>query len=130
MPIPETMGQLIPIGTLDGFSDQLCDTCKSMFNHKTIQVLVERPNNLSCMRQHLLCAQILTSQRSCHFCAWIVSQSCRFTITSIIEDDDGDIHKDVGGVAFAGAEKDERVFVELTKIAFGIIGLRISSEGA
>jgi hypothetical protein len=51
-------------------------------------------------------------------------------ITSIIEDDDGDILEDVGSVAFAGAEKDERVFVELSKIAFGIMGLRISSEGA
>jgi len=85
---------------------------------------------MSHARGSICCAQILSSQRSCHFCAWIVSQSCRFTITSIIEDDDGDILEDVRSEVFAGAEKYERVFVELTKIAFGIMGLRISSEGA
>jgi hypothetical protein len=52
------------------------------------------------------------------------------TVTSFFDYGDGGILEDVGSVAFTGAEKDERVVVELMEIAFRVTGLRISSEGA
>jgi hypothetical protein len=122
------MSQLIPIDNLDGFSDQLCDTCKSVFDHEAIQVLLERLDDVSCKRQYLLCTEILASQRNCHFCACIVSQSRRFVVTASFEDGTGTAREDVGSVAVAGADEGERIFVELRKIAFEVVGLQLSSK--
>jgi hypothetical protein len=130
MPIPKTMSQLIPIDTLDGFSDQLCDTCQSVFDHEAIQVLLEQPDDVSCKRQHLLCTEILASQINCHLCAWIVSQSHRSVITASFGDGTGMLRKDFGSVAVAGADEGERIFVELRKTAFEVVGLQISSVAA
>jgi len=58
-----------------------------------------------------------------------VAQSSRFR-RSIEESESGEKLEDVGLAAFVGAPEAERVFVEIQKVVYGIMGLGISSEGA